>query len=94
MIAILACAQALAQPALIRLPDGGVVPDVSVGVMTFVSYGARGDAFAAEVAGGKLGMVETVTKSDGLTLYEAAYTTKAGKKGAILVKADCTETKD
>jgi len=27
-------------------------------------------------------------------LYEAAYTTKAGKKGAILVKADGTETKD
>ena len=47
-----------------------------------------------KVAGGKLGMVETVTKADGVTLYEAAYTSKAGKKGAVLVKADGTETKD
>ena len=51
-------------------------------------------AIEKKVAGGKLGMVETVTKSDGITLYEAAYTSKAGKKGAILVKADGTETKD
>jgi len=51
-------------------------------------------AIEKKVAGGKLGMVETVTKGDGITLYEAAYHTKAGKKGAILVKADGTETKD
>lgn len=51
-------------------------------------------AIEKKVAGGKLGMVETVTKSDGVTLYEAAYTSKAGKKGAILVKADGAETKD
>jgi len=51
-------------------------------------------AIEKKVAGGKLGMVETVTKSDGVTLYEAAYTSKAGKKGAVLVKADGTETKD
>ncbi len=46
-----------------------------------------------KVADGKLGMVETVTKGS-VTLYEAAFTSKAGKKGAILVKADGTETKD
>ena len=50
-------------------------------------------AIEKKVAGGKLGMVETVTKGS-TTLYEAAFTTKAGKKGAILVKADGTETKD
>ena len=42
---------------------------------------------------GKLGMVETVTKG-GTTLYEAAYTGKAGKKQSVLVKADGTEAKD
>lgn len=51
-------------------------------------------AIEKKVAGGKLGMVETVDKGDGVTLYEAAYTSKAGKKGAVLVKADGTETKD
>jgi hypothetical protein len=51
-------------------------------------------AIEKKVAGGKLGMVESVNKGDGVTLYEAAYTSKAGKKGAILVKADGTETKD
>jgi hypothetical protein len=51
-------------------------------------------AIDKKVAGGKLGMVETVTKADGTTLYEAAFTSKAGKKGAVLVRADGTETKD
>jgi len=51
-------------------------------------------AIEKKVAGGKLGMVETVDKGDGAMLYEAAYTSKAGKKGAVLVKADGTETKD
>jgi len=51
-------------------------------------------AIEKKVAGGKLGMVETVTKGDGITLYEAAYTSKTGKKDTILVKADGTETKD
>jgi hypothetical protein len=50
-------------------------------------------AIEKKAAGGKLGMVETVTK-DGVVLYEAAFTSKAGKKGAVLVKADGTETKD
>jgi hypothetical protein len=50
-------------------------------------------AIEKKVAGGKLGMVETVTKGS-TTSYEASFTTKAGKKGAILVKRDGTETKD
>ena len=50
-------------------------------------------AIEKKVAGGKLGMVETVTKGS-TTLYEASFTSKAGKKGAILVKPDGTETKD
>jgi Na+-transporting NADH:ubiquinone oxidoreductase subunit NqrC len=50
-------------------------------------------AIQKKVGAGKLGMVETMTKG-GTTLYEAAYTTKAGKKLAVLVKADGTETKD
>jgi hypothetical protein len=51
-------------------------------------------AIEKKVAGGKIRMVESVNKSDGAVLYEAAYTSKAGKKGSILVKADGTETKD
>jgi len=51
-------------------------------------------AIEKKVAGGKLVKVETVDKGDGVTLYEASYTSKAGKKGSILVKADGTETKD
>jgi hypothetical protein len=39
-------------------------------------------------------MVETVNKGDGVTLYEASFTSKAGKKGEVLVKADGTEAKD
>ena len=50
-------------------------------------------AIEKKLAGGKLGMVETVTKGD-IVLYEAAFTSKAGKKGSVLVKADGTETKD
>jgi len=50
-------------------------------------------AVLKKVGTGKLGMCETVTKGS-TVLYEAAYTTKAGKKAAILVKADGTETKD
>jgi hypothetical protein len=39
-------------------------------------------------------MVESVDKGDGVTLYEASYTSKAGKKGGVLLNADGTETKD
>jgi hypothetical protein len=51
-------------------------------------------AIEKNMAGGKLKMVETVDKGDGVTLYEASYTSKAGKNGAVLVKADGTGTKD
>jgi hypothetical protein len=47
-----------------------------------------------KLAGGKLRTLESVDKGDGAMLYEAAYTTKAGKKASILVKADGAETKD
>jgi hypothetical protein len=50
-------------------------------------------AILKRVADGKLGMVEVMTKGKD-TFYEAAYTTKAGKKREVLVKQDGTETKD
>jgi uncharacterized membrane protein YkoI len=50
-------------------------------------------AIEKKAAGGKLGMVEIMTRG-GQTLYEAACTTKAGKKTEVLVKADGTEVKD
>jgi hypothetical protein len=49
-------------------------------------------AIEKKVGAGKLGMVETVTKGS-TTWYEAAYTSKDGKKHAVLVKQDGTETK-
>jgi uncharacterized membrane protein YkoI len=51
-------------------------------------------AIEKRVGGGKLRMVETVTEGNGAAMYEAAFTTKAGKKASILVKADGTETKN
>ncbi len=50
-------------------------------------------AILKKVGSGKLGMVE-LFKRGGETMYEAAYTTTAGKKHGVLVKADGTETKD
>jgi hypothetical protein len=50
-------------------------------------------AILKKVGDGKLGMVEIMTKGSA-TMYEAAYTTKAGKKQEVLVKPDGTETKD
>ena len=50
-------------------------------------------AIEKKAAGGKIGMVELVMRG-GETLYEAAYTSGDGKKHAVLVKADGTETKD
>jgi uncharacterized membrane protein YkoI len=50
-------------------------------------------AILKKVADGKLGMVELLI-SNGQTQYEAAYTTKAGKKHEVLVKADGTESKN
>ena len=40
-------------------------------------------AIEKKVAGGKLGWSNPSTKGDGVMLYEAAYTSKAGKKGAV-----------
>jgi hypothetical protein len=50
-------------------------------------------AILKKVGDGKLGMVENFMRR-GETMYEAAYTTKAGKKHEVLVKADGAETKD
>jgi Na+-transporting NADH:ubiquinone oxidoreductase subunit NqrC len=50
-------------------------------------------AIQKKVGAGKLGMVETMTKGAD-TMYEAAYTGKDGKKHAVLIRADGTETKD
>ena len=50
-------------------------------------------AILKKAGSGKLGMVENFMR-DGETMYEAAYTSKDGKKHEVLVKADGTETKD
>jgi hypothetical protein len=50
-------------------------------------------AILKKVGTGKLSMVETFIRG-AETMYEAAYTTKSGKKQEVLVKADGTETKD
>jgi len=47
-----------------------------------------------KVGAGKLGPVETFTKPGSETMYEAAWTTKAGKKQEVLVKADGAVAKD
>jgi hypothetical protein len=46
-----------------------------------------------KAAEGKLGVVETFTRTGEPTMYEASYTDKRGKKHEVLVKADGTETK-
>ena len=51
-------------------------------------------AIEKKVGTGKLGTVETYTKPGQPAMYEAAYTTKAGKKLEVLVKADGTESKE
>ena len=50
-------------------------------------------AIEKKAAGGKIAMVETVTRGSA-TLYEATYTDKAGKKHEFTVKPDGVETKD
>ena len=50
-------------------------------------------AIQKKVADGKITIVETMTRG-GATFYEAAYTSKAGKKLEVLVKPDGTEVKD
>jgi hypothetical protein len=51
-------------------------------------------AILKKVADGKLRTVETFTKPGSDTMYEAAWTSKAGKKSEVLVKADGAETKE
>ncbi|SPE41600.1 conserved exported hypothetical protein [Candidatus Sulfopaludibacter sp. SbA3] len=51
-------------------------------------------AILKKVGAGKLTMVETFTKTGEAAMYEAGYTTKAGKKMEVLVKADGAETKE
>jgi hypothetical protein len=50
-------------------------------------------AIEKKAAGGKIGMVETMTRGSA-KFYEAGYTGKDGKKHSVLVKPDGTETKD
>ena len=54
---------------------------------------AAKSAIMKKISTGKPGMVETVTTGTA-TLYEAAYTSKDGRKHEVLVKEDGTETKD
>ena len=49
-------------------------------------------AIQKKIAGGKLTKVETVTKGSAVS-YEAAYTTKSGKKSEYTVNADGTTHK-
>ena len=51
-------------------------------------------AILKKIADGKLRTVETFTKPGSETMYEAAWTSKAGKKSEVRVKADGTETKE
>ena len=55
--------------------------------------GAAKAAIEKKAAGGKIGIVETMTRGTA-TMYEAAYTSKDGKKHEVLVKPDGTEVKD
>jgi uncharacterized membrane protein YkoI len=50
-------------------------------------------AIEKKAAGGKLGMIEIMTKGSA-TYYEAAYTSKDGKKHETLVTADGAEAKE
>ena len=51
-------------------------------------------AILKKVGAGKLRTVETFQKPGAQLMYEAGYTTKAGKQAEVLVKADGTETKE
>lgn len=72
----------------------------STGALDSVEEQADLDSFPApakaailkKIADGKLTMAETVKKGSKLT-YEAAYTTKAGKKKEVLVTAEGGEVK-
>lgn len=51
-------------------------------------------AILKKAGGGKLRSVETFTRPGTETMYEAAYTSKAGRRAEVLVKADGTETRE
>ena len=51
-------------------------------------------AILKKVGTGKLRTVEAVQKPGAEPMYEAGYTTRAGKHAEVLVKADGTETKE
>lgn len=51
-------------------------------------------AILKRVGSGKLRTVETFQKPGAELMYEAGYTTKAGKHAEVLVKAGGTETKE
>ena len=50
-------------------------------------------AIQKKAAGGKIGLVETVTRSTAIS-YEAGYTDKNGKKHEVRVSLDGTEIKE
>jgi len=51
-------------------------------------------AILKKVGDGKLGKVETFTKTGQAMMYEASYTDKKGKKHEMLARADGTDTKE
>jgi hypothetical protein len=51
-------------------------------------------AIEKKVATGKIALVEAVTRNGAVALYEASYTTKAGRKAEFAVKPDGTPTKE
>lgn len=51
-------------------------------------------AILKKVGDGKLRTVESSTRPGGETMYEAAWTSKAGKKSEVLVKADGSLTNE
>jgi hypothetical protein len=71
----------------------GTVTEVEVETPIDSIPAAAKAAIEKKAAGGKISMVETMTKGSA-TLYEAAYTDKNGKKHEVLVKPDGSETKD
>jgi uncharacterized protein YpmB len=71
----------------------GAVTEVEVETAIESIPAAAKAAIEKKAAGGKIAMVETVTRGSA-TLYEATYTDKGGKKHEFAVKADGVETKD
>jgi hypothetical protein len=72
---------------------GGLVVMEEEVAIDSIPAGAKA-AIQKKVADGKLTMVETLARPGKDTLYEASFTTKAGKKSSLLVTADGTATKE